>query len=268
MDCLTNENKVAIAKRKSQKRARNIYIAVFYVLLASGGLLTWQWLAPLLASRCQLSSNWLCELAVVPVFLSSGYWGLPALLMTALVAFISVCIPILIVIALLKIKRLTSYWVSFTSAPSFARINTAYEKGKPEQLTITLSNGESYTSNPTDDGTFLQMGDWPVTVHTPRHKDLELVIPHLTPTDFASIPRFLHALINPLTNNIYAAVLHDYLYRDPSHPTAAQISKAEADALLFTGMRACGVSKLMAAIIYMGVVVGGKKSYKRSGSEG
>ena len=183
--------------------------------------------------------------------------------MTSFVVIIGVCIPILIVIALSRIKRLEHYWVTFKSAPSFARINTAYEKGTIEQLTITLSNGEIYTSKPQDEGTFLQMCDWPITVHTPSHRRLELVIPHLTATDFASIPRFLHTLINPLTNNIYAAVLHDYLYRAPSDPVAAQITKAEADGLLFTGMRACGVSKLTAAMIYIAVVVGGKSSFKR-----
>jgi hypothetical protein len=263
MDSLTKDNKVAIKKRKAQKRARIFYFTVFYVLLTSVGLLTWQWLAPLVKTRCELHPQWFCAFADVPSNFSSGYWGLPALLLTSFVVIIGVCIPILIVIALSRIKRLEHYWVTFKSAPSFARINTAYEKGTIEQLTITLSNGEIYTSKPQDEGTFLQMCDWPITVHTPSHRRLELVIPHLTATDFASIPRFLHTLINPLTNNIYAAVLHDYLYRAPSDPVAAQITKAEADGLLFTGMRACGVSKLTAAMIYIAVVVGGKSSFKR-----
>ncbi|MBK9111383.1 MAG: DUF1353 domain-containing protein [Nitrospira sp.] len=56
--------------------------------------------------------------------------------------------------------------------------------------------------------------DWhvPIVIDGVEHK---LIIPKLATTDFASIPRILHSLISPLNNTIYAAILHDYLYRDP-----------------------------------------------------
>ena len=90
-----------------------------------------------------------------------------------------------------------------------------------------------------------------------------LTVPKLSATDFASIPRLLHSLISPLNNTIYAAILHDYLYRDPQDPVANAIDRATADRMFYWGMRARGVWRVTAGIMYLGVSLGGKGSYVR-----
>jgi hypothetical protein len=93
--------------------------------------------------------------------------------------------------------------------------------------------------------------------------------PKLGTTDFASIPRILHSLISPLNNTIYAAILHDYLYRNPTDEFARSLPRETVDRLFYWGMRGSWcVWRLTAGLMYLGVRSGGWVSYKRMPKEG
>lgn len=259
------DRKKAIKKRNVRRWLHRLYFAMFYALGFSALLLTWQWLTPLLPARCNIESHWYCIFSVtIPGTFQSGWWGLPALGLTSVVIFIAALLPCLLGFALILTKQLKGYDVVFDGAPAFARINTPHENANKDKLKIKLPDDTKYTITRCHDGFFLLMHNWQVTVTIPEKGEIDLIIPAKTETDFASIPRFLHGLINPLTNNIYAAVLHDYLYRDPKETAARNVSKKKADALLYHGMRGCGVGRLMSSVIFLGVFIGGHWSYKRS----
>lgn len=86
-------------------------------------------------------------------------------------------------------------------------------------------------------------------------------------TDFASI-KVLHnaflfvlfALVSGYGN--YAATVHDWLYEN------AQISRKEADAVLYRALRAEGVARWRAYLFWLGVRLGGAKQYKTPTSAG
>lgn len=82
-------------------------------------------------------------------------------------------------------------------------------------------------------------------------------------TDFASIPKILHSLLSPLNNTIYSAILHDYLYCNPTDANASAVARPEADRAFYWGMRACGVWRVTAGLMYLGVRLGGRRSYRR-----
>lgn len=79
-------------------------------------------------------------------------------------------------------------------------------------------------------------------------------------TDFASI-KVLHnaflfvlfALVSGYGN--YAATVHDWLYEN------GQLSRKEADAVLYRALRAEGVARWRAWLMYAGVRLGGAKNY-------
>lgn len=76
-------------------------------------------------------------------------------------------------------------------------------------------------------------------------------------TDFASIPRVLWNLYPPTGVYGKAAVIHDYLYR-----TAYYATREQADAVLLEAMIDLGVGPRTRWLIYHGVRIGGRRSYR------
>ncbi|MGO3031240.1 DUF1353 domain-containing protein [Pseudomonas helleri] len=82
-------------------------------------------------------------------------------------------------------------------------------------------------------------------------------------TDFASI-QVLHnaflfvlfALVSGYGN--YAATVHDFLYSE------GQVSRKEADAVLYRALRAEGVARWRAYLFWLGVRIGGAKQYTKT----
>lgn len=151
--------------------------------------------------------------------------------------------------------------------PVVARVNTPSPDASDEMRRIELPTGDHYTIPPRSKGHFILVFDWKVPVRV-GNTSAVLIIPKLATTDFASIPRFLHSLISPLNNTIYAAILHDYLYRDPRDPFASSLDRATIDRMFYWGMRARGVWRPTAGLMYLGVRLGGSSSYKRSSPRG
>ena len=87
-----------------------------------------------------------------------------------------------------------------------------------------------------------------------------IVVPTGFVTDFASI-QVLHnaflfvlfALVSGYGN--YAATVHDFLYSE------GQVSRKEADAVLYRALRAEGVARWRAYLFWLGVRIGGAKQY-------
>lgn len=147
--------------------------------------------------------------------------------------------------------------------PVVARVNAPSPDAKPESLLLTLPTGDQYMIQPGSRGHFILVFDWKVPVRI-KGKGIVLTVPKLSTTDFASIPRLLHSLISPLNNTIYAAILHDYLYRDPQDPFASSLDRKTVDRMFYWGMRARGVWRPTAGLMYLGVRLGGIFTYKRS----
>lgn len=88
-----------------------------------------------------------------------------------------------------------------------------------------------------------------------------ITVPAGFKTDFASI-RVLHniflfvlyALLAGYGN--YAATVHDWLY------TAGPLTRKQADAVLYRGLRAEGIARWRAWLFWSGVRIGGGKRYK------
>ncbi|MBA5956229.1 DUF1353 domain-containing protein [Pseudomonas lactis] len=87
-----------------------------------------------------------------------------------------------------------------------------------------------------------------------------IIVPSGFTTDFASI-KVLHnaflfvlfALVSGYGN--YAATVHDFLYSE------GQVSRKEADAVLYRALRAEGVARWRAYLFWLGVRIGGAKQY-------
>ena len=87
--------------------------------------------------------------------------------------------------------------------------------------------------------------------------DYRITIPSGFETDFASVPQLFWNILPPCGSYGKAAVIHDYLYRTPGIATRGQ-----ADAVFMEAMTFLGVDWLTRQVIYWGVRVGGKRSYK------
>lgn len=85
----------------------------------------------------------------------------------------------------------------------------------------------------------------------------QVIVPKGFITDFASIPRILWDILPPAGSYGKAAVIHDFLYRTKSLAT-----RGEADAVLLEAMKVSGVDWLTRQVIYWGVRVGGRRSYR------
>ena len=90
-----------------------------------------------------------------------------------------------------------------------------------------------------------------------------IIVPAGFVTDFASI-QVLHnaflfvlfALVSGYGN--YAATVHDWLY------FGGQVSRKEADAVLYRALRAEGVARWRAWLFWAGVRIGGAKHYTKT----
>jgi len=86
---------------------------------------------------------------------------------------------------------------------------------------------------------------------------IEIEIPRGFETDLASVPRLLWALIPPHGKYTQAAIVHDYLY------ATGLVSRARADALFLTIMRAYKVPAWKRALMYLAVRAFGWRNFKR-----
>ncbi len=120
---------------------------------------------------------------------------------------------------------------------------------------------------------YLDGHNWRVTQDF--YYDTDIVLPQASPrpgsrvvipagfvTDFASIPRFLWALLSPTTGLLggdygKAAVVHDRLYR-----TRGLATRLQSDRVLLEAMKFLKVPRLARWTIFVGVRVGGHSSYK------
>ena len=90
-----------------------------------------------------------------------------------------------------------------------------------------------------------------------------IIVPAGFVTDFASI-QVLHnaflfvlfALVSGYGN--YAATIHDWLY------LGGQVSRKEADAVLYRALRAEGVARWRAYLFWLGVRIGGAKHFTKT----
>ena len=90
-----------------------------------------------------------------------------------------------------------------------------------------------------------------------------IIVPAGFVTDFASI-KVLHnaflfvlfALVSGYGN--YAATIHDWLY------LGGQLSRKDADAVLYRALRAEGVARWRAYLFWLGVRIGGAKHYTKT----
>lgn len=184
------------------------------------------------------------------------------LIFLSYVALVLIALVLLICVIAVLIKP-RHVRIRFTKRPPvIARVNTPSRHANPIQRTVYFPTGDRYVIPEGSRGHFVMVFDWKVPVWLEGRSHV-LAIPKLTTTDFASIPRALHSLISPLNNTIYAAIVHDYLYRNPDAENAAGIDKATADRILYWGMRARGVRRLTAGLMFLGVWLGGHSSYKR-----
>ena len=75
-------------------------------------------------------------------------------------------------------------------------------------------------------------------------------VPAGTATDLASVPRWLRSGIGKTGPHVKAAVVHDWIYRDPDH---LGFTRAEADRLLHGLALAEGMNRVRAFLMWAGV---------------
>ena len=90
-----------------------------------------------------------------------------------------------------------------------------------------------------------------------------ITVPAGFTTDFASIKVLHNAFLFPLYALVsgygnYAATVHDFLYSE------GQVSRKEADAVLYRALRAEGVARWRAYLFWLGVRIGGAKQYTKT----
>ena len=83
-------------------------------------------------------------------------------------------------------------------------------------------------------------------------------VPKMFMTDFASIPKILRWMYDPVGAPYQvAAIFHDYLYSSVKH-----VTRAEADAFYYDVARRYGTSKLTASLHWMALRVGGWMAWR------
>lgn len=87
--------------------------------------------------------------------------------------------------------------------------------------------------------------------------DYRIDVPAGFETDFASVPQLFWNILPPTGSYGKAAVIHDFLYR-----TRGIATRAQADAVLLEAMTFLNVGWWTRQIIYWGVRLGGRGSYK------
>jgi hypothetical protein len=83
-----------------------------------------------------------------------------------------------------------------------------------------------------------------------------IVVPRWYVTDFASVPWFGQAVIDPQGPTARAAIIHDWLYT-----IGEKGKREEADAIFYRAMKAFGVNDFQAGIAYNAVRTGGESGY-------
>ena len=78
-------------------------------------------------------------------------------------------------------------------------------------------------------------------------------------TDFASVPRGLWNTLPPWGEYAEAAVLHDWLYRNPGI-----VTRKEADLIFRKLMKQHGVGFLKRWVMWAGLRVGGGRAYRKA----
>lgn len=87
-------------------------------------------------------------------------------------------------------------------------------------------------------------------------KSENITVPAGFVCDFASTPRWLWWLLPPWGKYGRAAIVHDFAYREQF------CTKEAADALFREGMRASGVGRTRATVMYFAVVMFGGKAWR------
>ncbi len=91
----------------------------------------------------------------------------------------------------------------------------------------------------------------------------EIVVPVGFVTDFGSVPRIFWNLIDPYGKPAKAYIVHDFLYRvGHPKPPKNRFTRAQSDAILRDAMRVLGVSALERYVVWLGVRLGGWRSFK------
>lgn len=149
--------------------------------------------------------------------------------------------------------------------PNLSWINTPRKGASKEERTIKLANGEVYEIPEDAKGEFILLAKWEVECDLKKEgaekKVFKLIIPPSFRTDLASIPWFIRAFITPLNNSVYAAILHDYIYRNQVDSEGITIAKKTADQFFYMGLKAKGIKPTIAAVMYFGVLLFGHSSY-------
>lgn len=98
-------------------------------------------------------------------------------------------------------------------------------------------------------------------------QEYNLVIPEGFVTDFASVPRILWPLFPPYGRAMPASILHDYIYT--VHPKEVELTpeveRYWADRLFYIAMRAIGIGKFQAKLMYWAVRWFGGSRYRSHG---
>ena len=97
----------------------------------------------------------------------------------------------------------------------------------------------------------------------------QFIVPIGFPTDFASIPWFLHSLFPKNGSHDAAAIIHDYLYA--RHPIVKnytmmgvrRITRKEADQLFLKIMKELETPPLRRNLMYLAVRVFGRRGWRR-----
>lgn len=98
-----------------------------------------------------------------------------------------------------------------------------------------------------------------------RWSRFDIIVPAGFTTDMFSIPRILWPVISPIGAGIHGAICHDCLYSTEFGLPGETIEERcyRADKVLYDGMIDSGCSKLRASIVYRGVRIGGKYTWKQ-----
>lgn len=104
--------------------------------------------------------------------------------------------------------------------------------------------------------------DIPLAPGLLRHRDFgqgdyRIDVPAGFETDFASVPQLFWNILPPTGSYGKAAVIHDFLYR-----TRGIATRAQADAVFLEAMTFLNVGWWTRQIIYWGVRLGGRSSYR------
>ncbi len=85
-------------------------------------------------------------------------------------------------------------------------------------------------------------------------------VPRGFETDFASIPAWAMAVIDPIGDNAEAAVVHDFLYA-----VGEKGQREQADAILLYGLQQAHAPALQSKLMYEAVRAGGAQNYGAPG---